>query len=93
MDGAGFERLGHLGATVRSAKAEAERTERTIADATAGLENDRAELAGLTERLDEASAEPTESQDPGTDERDRLELEASRGRTAETELRLRRRDR
>ena len=82
------ERLGHLGATVRSAKAEAERTERSIVEATAGLETDRVELAGLTERLDEASAEPTESQDPGTDERDRLELEASRGRTAETELRL-----
>lgn len=82
------ERLGHLGATVRSAKAEAERTERTIADATAALESDRVELAELTERLEEASAEPTESQDPSTDERDRLELEASRGRTAETELRL-----
>lgn len=82
------ERLGHLGATVRSARAEAERTERTVADATAALESDRVELAELTERLEEASAEPTESQDPSTDERDRLELEASRGRTAETELRL-----
>jgi len=82
------ERLGHLGATVRAAKAEAERTERSIADATTALEADRAELAALTERLDEASAEPTESQDPSTDERDRLEAEASRGRAAETELRL-----
>lgn len=82
------ERLGHLGAAVRSAKAEAERTERAIADATAALEADKAELAGLTERLDEASAEPTDVEEPGTDERDRLELEASRGRAAETELRL-----
>ena len=82
------ERLGHLGATVRAAKAEAERTERSIAAATQALEADRAELAGLSERLDEASAEPTEAQDPSTDERDRLEALASRGRATETELRL-----
>lgn len=82
------ERLGHLGATARSAKAEAERTERAIADAEAALEADRAELESLTERLEEASAEPTEAEDPSTDERDRLELEASRARTTETELRL-----
>jgi chromosome segregation protein len=82
------ERLGHLGATVRSAKAEAERTGRAIADAEATLEADRAELTALSERLDEASAEPAEGDEPGTDERDRLELEASRSRTAETELRL-----
>ncbi|WP_406830088.1 chromosome segregation protein SMC [Pedococcus sp. KACC 23699] len=82
------ERLGHLGATVRAAKAEAERTERSIATATEALEADRLELAGLTERLDEASAEPTEAQDPSTDERDRLEALASRGRASETELRL-----
>ncbi|QGN57842.1 chromosome segregation protein SMC [Nostocoides sp. HKS02] len=82
------ERLGQLGATVRSAKAEAERTERAIADAERALEADRAELAGLAERLDEASAEPADAAEPSTDERDRLELEASRGRATETELRL-----
>ncbi|WP_270888588.1 chromosome segregation protein SMC [Pedococcus sp. 5OH_020] len=82
------ERLGHLGGTVRSARAEAERTERAIADAGAALEADRAELAGLVERLDEAGVEPGEAQDPSTDERDRLEVEARRGRTVETELRL-----
>ncbi|MDU0314582.1 chromosome segregation protein SMC [Phycicoccus sp. M110.8] len=82
------ERLGHLGATVRSARAESERTERAIADVEATLEADRAELAALTERLEEAGAEPTEADDPSTDERDRLELEASRARTGETELRL-----
>ncbi len=82
------ERLGHLGATVRSARAEAERTERAIADASAALEADEQELAALTERLEEASAEPTEGDEPSTAERDRLELEASQGRTAETELRL-----
>jgi chromosome segregation protein len=82
------ERLGHLGATVRSARAEAERTERAIADATTALETDRAELAALTERLEEAGAEPADAEEPSTDERDRLELDASRARTTETELRL-----
>lgn len=82
------EKLGQLGATVRSARAEAERTEKAIADATAALESDRAELAGLEERLEDAQAQPDEATDPSTDERDRLELVASQSRTAETELRL-----
>jgi chromosome segregation protein len=82
------ERLGHLGATVRSARAEAERTEKAIADATAALESDRAELAALQERLEQASAQPEEAEEPSTDERDRLDLAASQARAAETELRL-----
>ena len=82
------ERLGSLGAAVRSASAEADRTERAIADARATLEHDRADLEGLQARLAQAQVEPEESDDPSTDERDRLELEASRGRAAETELRL-----
>lgn len=82
------ERLGELGASVRSAKAEAQRTEKAIADATAALEADRAELASLSERLEEASAQPEESAEPSTAERDRLELMASQSRAAETELRL-----
>ncbi|MFL6175788.1 MAG: AAA family ATPase, partial [Ornithinibacter sp.] len=52
-------------------------------------ERDRAELEGLSARLAEAEAAPTqEGEDPSTDERDRLELAASRARTMETELRL-----
>jgi len=82
------EGLGQLGATMRSARAEAERTQRAIADAEAALEADRAELEGLSARLEEASAEPAETEEPNTDDRDRLELEASRARTAETEVRL-----
>ncbi len=82
------ERLGQLGATMRSARAEAERTQRAIADATATMESDRIELEGLTARLEEASAEPADAEEPSTQERDRLELEASRARTAETEIRL-----
>lgn len=83
------ERLGSLGAAVRTASAEAERAERSIAQAEERLESDRTELAALTERLEEAEARPLEEDaDPSTDERDRLELDASRARTAETEVRL-----
>ncbi len=82
------ERLGHLGGTARSARAESDRTDRTIADATAALHLDQAELAELALRLEQASAEPLEAGEPSTDERDRLELEASRARTGETEQRL-----
>ena len=82
------ERLGHLGGAMRSARAEAERTQRGVADATAALDADRAELATLSERLEEAGAEPGEAEEPSADERDRLEAEASAARTAETELRL-----
>lgn len=82
------EQLGGLQSTIRTSRAEVERTERTIADAEAALENDRVELTALAARLDEASAEPTEAEEPSTDDRDDLELAASRARTAETELRL-----
>ncbi|MEO7268134.1 MAG: chromosome segregation protein SMC, partial [Knoellia sp.] len=82
------EQLGGLQSTIRTSRAEVERTERTVVDAEAALETDRLEFAALTARLEEASAEPTESEEPSTDERDDLELAASRARTAETELRL-----
>ena len=83
------EQLGSLGTTARSAKAEAERTRTTIADANATLESDRAELAELEQRLEDASEEPAdEDGEEGTDDRDRLELAASSARTAETEVRL-----
>ena len=83
------ERLGTLGASVRTAAAEADRTERAITEARLAVEKDRAELEGLDARLAEAQAEPAEEgEEPSTDERDRLELAASRARTAETELRL-----
>ncbi|XVX19208.1 chromosome segregation protein SMC [Actinomycetota bacterium] len=82
------ERLGQLGAAVRTARAEAQRTEQAIEAARAQLAADESELAALTERLDVASAEPAESEEPSTDDRDRLELEASQARTRETEVRL-----
>ncbi|HYN30325.1 MAG TPA: chromosome segregation protein SMC [Dermatophilaceae bacterium] len=82
------ERLGSLGSAGRTARAEAERTQRAAAEATAALQTDRAELAALTARLEEAGAEPVEQGEPSTEERDGLELAASRARTSETELRL-----
>ena len=82
------ERLGHLGGAMRSSRAEADRTQRAVADATAALEADQAELSALSQRLQEASAEPGEAEEPSNDERDRLEAEASAARTGETELRL-----
>ncbi len=81
------ERLGDLGSVIRSARAEAERTERSVADASAALDRDRDELAALEERLAGASADPAE-EEPGADERERLEDEARRARAAETETRL-----
>ena len=61
-----------------------------LRDVAATLATDRAELAALEERLDQASAEVPEGEDlePSTEERDRLEVAASRARTGETELRL-----
>ena len=52
------ERLGQLGAMTRSSRAEIERTQRAIADARAAIEADERELAALSARLDDASAEP-----------------------------------
>ncbi|MGL4176383.1 MAG: chromosome segregation protein SMC [Dermatophilaceae bacterium] len=82
------EQLGHLGATVRTAGAEADRTEQAVVDARSALESDREELSALVARLEAAEAAPESTEEPSTDERDRLELAASRARTAETELRL-----
>ncbi len=83
------ERLGTLGASVRTASAEAERAERAIANARETVEAARVELDALSTRLAEAEQEPLEDDaDPSTEERDRLELDASRARTAETEVRL-----
>ncbi|GAB3876475.1 chromosome segregation protein SMC [Terrabacter terrigena] len=82
------EKLGSLGQTLRAARAEVERTERAIADATAALEADQTEHAELTERLEAASGEGDFVDDPSTEERDRLEAVARESRAAETELRL-----
>ncbi len=52
------EKLGALGVAVRSARAEAERTERAIAAAEAALDSDRTDHAGLAERYEAAGVQP-----------------------------------
>ncbi len=82
------EKLGSLGQTLRAARAEVDRTERAISDATTALESDQLEHAALLERLDAASADGVDDTDPSTDERERLDEVAREARAAETELRL-----
>ncbi len=82
------ERLGHLGAAVRSAHAEADRLRKAGETAEAALEADRAALAELEQRLAAAEDEPDDVGEPSTDERDRLDAEATAARSAETESRL-----
>ncbi|QJW38494.1 chromosome segregation protein SMC [Cellulosimicrobium protaetiae] len=85
------EQLGHLGATARSAAAEAERVRASLERASQGLDDARETLAGLVERLDGAEAAPEQSEEAVADataERDRHLALASAARTAETEARL-----
>ena len=82
------EKLGSLGQALRAARAEVERTEKAIADASAALETDQAEHAALLERLEAASGEGEIEADPSTAERDRLDALAREARTTETEMRL-----
>ncbi len=83
------ERLGALGVAVRSARAEAERTEGAIATAEAAVESDRAECADLSTRLEAAGEVGDEGVDEASPlERDRLEAVAKAARAHELELRL-----
>jgi chromosome segregation protein len=85
------EQLGHLGATARAARAEAERVQRSLTVATQSLAADQVELAELTGRLAAAEAAPAESEAAivsGTAERDRLAAVATAARARETEARL-----
>ena len=90
------ERLGALGASVRSAHAEAQRLRRSAEAAEQSLAVDRTTLAELEQRLAAAQrpaegSEPAGDEDddePATDERDRLAVAAAAARAAETEIRL-----
>jgi chromosome segregation protein len=83
------EKLGALGVAVRSARAEAERTEHAIATAEAALESDRTAYTALVERYDAAAVEPDPVEaDASPEERDRLDAAATAARAHETELRL-----
>jgi chromosome segregation protein len=85
------EQLGHLGATARAARAEADRVRASLATAEQALAEGGAELAELTERLAAAEAEPADTDtaiEERTAERDALAQAASAARARETEARL-----
>lgn len=85
------EQLGHLGATARAARAEAERVQASLTAAEQALAEGGAELAELAERLAAAEAEPADTDaaiEERTAERDALATTASTARARETEARL-----
>lgn len=85
------EQLGHLGATARAARAEAERVQASLAAAEQALAEGAAELAGLTERLAAAEAEPADTDaaiEERTVQRGAAAEAASAARGRETEARL-----
>ncbi|WP_454049190.1 chromosome segregation protein SMC [Cellulomonas sp. Marseille-Q8402] len=85
------EQLGHLGATARAARAEAERVQASLTTAEQALAEHAAALAELTERLAAAEAEPADTDtavEERTAERDARAAAASAARTRETEARL-----
>jgi chromosome segregation protein len=85
------EQLGHLGSAARSARAEVERAQATLDDATERLAAEQAAMAELTDRLARAEANPAESAqqtEHAVAERDRATERATLARSAETEARL-----
>ncbi len=81
------EQLAQLGSTARSGAEEAERLAAAVAQAERALDEQREELARLTERLSAAEQSP-EDPAPSTAERDRLAELARAARAAEMEARL-----
>ncbi|MFL6098319.1 MAG: chromosome segregation protein SMC, partial [Actinomycetales bacterium] len=81
------ERLGQLGATVRAAHGEAERTQRGLAEAESALAADVEALQELDQRMAAAQEEPVEVE-PSTERSEQLGAQAVAARSAETEARL-----
>ncbi len=85
------ERLGQLGSTARSARAEADRARKAMEENQLGLAGDRQVLEELQARL-EAAQEAVESdghdEEPSTQERDHLAAAASASRATEMDTRL-----
>ena len=81
------EQLGQLGAQARAARGEAERLDRSIAQAVEQLDADRVALTELAERHLAAVAAP-DDEEPDTALRDELEEAARAGRQAEVDHRL-----
>ncbi len=81
------ERLGQLGATVRAAHAEADRTRRALAEAQEARSTDEVTLVELQERLTAAQEEPGDAE-PSGQRVEELARAASAARAAETDARL-----
>jgi chromosome segregation protein len=81
------QRLAQLGAEAKSALAEAERVERSRAQAEQVRDQILTELVGLEERLAEAESNPLDDE-PTADLRDQYLAAASAARQAEMEVRL-----
>ncbi|PYI66635.1 chromosome segregation protein SMC [Arthrobacter livingstonensis] len=81
------ERLGSLGATLRSAAGESERHELALAVAGTNLEKEQAALTEIAARLALAQEVPAEV-DPSMDDRDALAAQATAARAVEMESRL-----
>jgi chromosome segregation protein len=82
------EQLGQLGSTARAARAEADRLRSSMAAKEATLQGDRLALEELQERLFAAESDPQESEEPSTEDRDRLAAAATAARQGEMEARL-----
>ncbi|MHA7303966.1 chromosome segregation protein SMC [Arthrobacter sp. TMN-49] len=81
------ERLGSLGATLRSAAGESERHAAALAAATANLAKEQQALAEIAARLAVAQEAPADGE-PSMDERDALAAAATAARAVELETRL-----
>ena len=80
------EQLGHLGAGARSARGEAERLERAIAEAEQARDRDLSGLAELEARA--AAAEDGGAEEPDGDELERIAAAVRSARSTEMEARL-----
>jgi chromosome segregation protein len=81
------EQLARLGAAARSAVAEADRLDRSRADAAVARDRDLTGLAELEERFAAAESAPID-EEPSTAQRDGLQAAVTAGRQAEMEARL-----
>ncbi|NVM94797.1 chromosome segregation protein SMC [Arthrobacter sp. AETb3-4] len=81
------ERLGSLGATLRSAAGESERHELALSVAGANLAKEQGALAEIAARLARAQEAPAEA-DPSMEDRDALAAQATAARAVEMESRL-----
>ena len=84
---AAAEKLGHLGAALRSATGERERFSQLVQAAEENLQRDQETLRETSARLETARDAPEEAE-PSSADRDRLAADATQARHAEMEARL-----